>query len=306
MSVLASLRRPLRELAIQNLQNIIPTHPTTVANITKVLRKIVSLRLNITNQFYPNDPFEREDVFNFFPNLSTFWLEPTASRLEHLTIYSNLYFGFYPKCDILDFHFPRLKTLALGKYTFVHDCQLDLILSHGSTLQELYLDNCPILYEVAVSKKEQTLLGVNGFKSHPKLENTVGYASYGTRWHDYLRAFEQSLPQLQHFRLGNSVSCGEKDDQPFETETAIDIGFQNSYMVFCEGHPGGPYMNKRIYEDTDRDIDYEDDDGKLDASKEDISALKSLMAKLGQPVQLDDRSRKYWRPFIWNHEYYAA
>lgn len=47
---LASLPRPLSELAIHNLQNINPTDPETVANLTKVLTGLRSFRLNITNE----------------------------------------------------------------------------------------------------------------------------------------------------------------------------------------------------------------------------------------------------------------
>jgi len=56
--------------------------------------------------------------------------------------------GFFPKLDLRTIHFPQLRTLALGNYTFTHDWQLEWITSHALTLQNLYLDDCPILYQM--------------------------------------------------------------------------------------------------------------------------------------------------------------
>lgn len=109
---------------------------------------------------------QKEAIHPFFSTLPSFWLRPMISNLEHLTLYSNVYFGFYPKLDLHGVHFPRLKTLSFGKYTFAHDSQLEWILSHGDTLKELYLDNCPILFEVVIEDNVETLLDPSHFKPH--------------------------------------------------------------------------------------------------------------------------------------------
>jgi hypothetical protein len=218
-------------------------------------------------------------VHEFYPQLPSFWLQPTAANLEHLTIYSSLYYGFYAKFDLTSVHFPRLKTLALGNYTFVHDSQLDWILSHGDTLRELYLDDCPILFEVASNNKERTLLDPNTLKQHPRLR-TKSHATYETRWHDYFRAFKDGLPRLQHFRFGHCQYWWENETTPFERETTIDIGFHESYLVFCDGYGPSPYMERMIYNDGD---------GKpLKPSEEDKAALEELLVKLGQRAQIDE------------------
>lgn len=72
------------------------------------------------------------------------------ATLEHLTLYSDRPLGLCPALDLSAVHFPRLKSLALGNYTFCHDDQLDWILAHGATLRELYLDNCLIIHHSSV------------------------------------------------------------------------------------------------------------------------------------------------------------
>lgn len=115
---------------------------------------------------------QREAPHIFFSDLPSFWLKPAFSNLEHLALYSNLYVGFVPKCDFRGLHFPKLKTLALGNHAFIHDSQLDWILSHGETLTELYLDHCSIIFEATVYPKtmERTYLPPDDFKPHPRVQ----------------------------------------------------------------------------------------------------------------------------------------
>lgn len=182
----------------------------------------------------PVEP-QAETVYTFFRDLPSTWLVPAVSSLEHLTIYSNQPFGFYPRLDLREVHFPRLKTLSFGNYTFVHDSQLDWILSHGGTLTELYLDRCPILFEVAITDVNNTYLKADEFEntSRPELSGAP-YASYRTRWCDYFRAFKDGLPRLRHFRYGRHPTweCNGNDLMPFEGETEIEIGLMNgSYFA---------------------------------------------------------------------------
>lgn len=214
-----------------------------------------------------------------------------TSNLEHLTIDSNMRYGFYPKCDLREVHFQRLKSLALGNYTFVHDSQLEWILAHGSTLQELYLDDCVILYEVATSDTDRTLLHPTELKRHPNFRDEL-HASYERRWHDYFRAFNGGLSKLQHFRFGTSPRWDPSS--PFELETMIEIGFGQSYMAFCDAFGPHEYMENMIYV-KEREDGNEYEEGKAPSpSEEDTAALKELLIKLGQHFQLDkdDRPRR--------------
>ncbi|KAK2768532.1 hypothetical protein FQN54_000388 [Arachnomyces sp. PD_36] len=305
MSSLSSLPRLPRELAIRNLQNINATDPTTKAMITLVLKGLQSLRLNIINEHseqngeldlqvcYPNKASrghqakgksQKKEPHIFYTKLPSIWLKPTTSNLRHLTLYSNLYFGFYPKLDLREAHFPHLETLSLGNYAFVHDSQLDWILSHGSTLTELYLDDCTIIHEVATYDKERTYLSPDTFRAHPKLEGKV-YASYEKRWHDYFRAFKDGLPLLRHFRYGTSPYWWGDVSTPFEGETEIKIGMTSgSYQVFCDGYGPSPYMDSLIW-----DYDTEDDNALPpsvdEEDEEDKEALRELCGKIGQPLE---------------------
>ncbi|KAL4863466.1 hypothetical protein BDV12DRAFT_206461 [Aspergillus spectabilis] len=271
MKIFASLPRPLQELAIRDLQNVNTTDPTVAADIAKVLGSLKSLRLNITNErreFHAELDFQREEPHVFYPALPSVCLKPTTASLQHLTIYSSLYCGFYPKLDFRDIHFPRLKSLALRNYGFVHDSQLKWILSHAATLSELYLDDCAIIYE--------------GF-------NDNFYASYSKRWVDYFRAFKDGLPHLQHFRYGHGEGWFEGDEAaPFERETEIKNGFhEESYRVCCDGFGPGPYMSELVYrmesEQDNNHVDHEPAD-KVGPTENDKEAFRELCAKLGQTI----------------------
>lgn len=65
-----------------------------------------------------------------------------------------MWFGFRPKLDLSQIHFPRLKSLVLGNFTFFQDSQLEWILSHGATLSELSLDDCMILYDLCLFEEK--------------------------------------------------------------------------------------------------------------------------------------------------------
>ncbi|KAL5336351.1 hypothetical protein BJX70DRAFT_282656 [Aspergillus crustosus] len=287
-SVIAALPRLPKELGIQDLQNINPTDEETVGDINKVLGGLQRLRLNNANELDEGNGennVEKQAIHDFYPSLASTWLLPALTNLEHLSIYSSIYWGFNPIADLETAHFPRLKSLALGNYTFVRDAQLEWILSLGETLEELYLDDCPILFEVAIypDTKPRTSLDPNSYKDHPKFQRKT-HAYYNTRWADYLRAFNERLPHLKHFRLGHNPHWWEDDTTPFEKEDQIRIKFYESYMVYCDGFGPSQYMERLIYDSTEG----YDDGEKLKPSEEDEAALKELLTKLGQTVDEDD------------------
>jgi hypothetical protein len=133
----------------------------------QVLQKLTSLRLNVIHEldeaapeteievcFYntmlhrslhsllPQKPEPHEFFTRILPSI---WLKPAMGSLENLSLYSTFYWGAYPRVNLDGVHFPRLKSLSLGHFSFVDDKQLDWILEHSSTLEELYLDDCPIM-----------------------------------------------------------------------------------------------------------------------------------------------------------------
>ncbi|KAL4821916.1 hypothetical protein BDW67DRAFT_189789 [Aspergillus spinulosporus] len=222
--------------AIPGLKDL--TSPEAVANRNKILPRLRSLRLNITNVnlvMTGSSHYDRENPQKFFPELPSVWLEPCLSNLQHLTLYSSIYIGFTPKCDLRGLHFPQLNTLAFGSHIFIHDSQLDWILSHAATLTALYLDDCAIVHEAAVDSDSalqgQTLLPPDAFRPHPHLKDYKLYTSYATRWADYFRAFKEKLVNLRDFRYGHAPNWWDDETTPFESEQKIRIGFGESYLA---------------------------------------------------------------------------
>ncbi|PGH13893.1 hypothetical protein AJ80_06162 [Polytolypa hystricis UAMH7299] len=291
MSSLLSAPQLPQELAIQDMHNVNETDPTVVAMITKVLGGLQSLRLNIMNEHDEGNgehDLESTDPHVFYPEVPSFWIKPAMSNLQHLTIYSSLFFGFYPKFDLRGIHLPQLKTLSFGNYCFIHDSQLDWILSHGATLTELYLDDCPILFEVSIKDKDRTYLDPNVYEPRAEFYGKH-FSSYARRWCDYFKAFKDGLPRLRHFRYGGSPNWWDDDTIPFEQETSIKIGLHDeSYMVFCDGFGPSPYMKRSIYAGTQPDDKPYKDGKPLDPSDEDKEALRDLHAKIGQMIAVDE------------------
>lgn len=144
---------------------------------------------------------------------------------------------------------------------------MDWILSHGATLTELYLDDCPILFVVAVYEKEKIYLSPDDFEFNPDLIEPY-YVEYEKRWHDYFRSFKNGLPLLRHFRYGHRST-------PFENETQMPVGLADeSYMVFCEGYRRGPLMDYAMHGGAYGEP--------LKPSEEDDKALDELLVKTGQ------------------------
>jgi hypothetical protein len=218
------------------------------------------------------------------------------ANLEHLTLYSRLRAGFCPKLDLRGLHFPRLRSLSLGNYAFMHDSQLDWILSHGSTLLELYLDQCTIIYEAALSFNvdepipvSATILSLEDFHPHPDLVVDRLYASYSGRWANYFRAFQNALPHLRHFRFGFTPGRWTRRILPFEQDTQIAIGFhQQCYMVFCDKTLWPVYLRKMKWRYDSGGHERRKDEKPLMPSNEDRSALLELCAKVGQSLKLHE------------------
>ncbi|KAL4763074.1 uncharacterized protein BDW70DRAFT_158308 [Aspergillus foveolatus] len=290
----------LKELALRDMYNVDERDPEVVANRNKILLRLKSLRLNITNVnrgMNGSSDYDRENPQKFFPELPSVWLEPCLSNLQHLTLYSSIYIGFTPKCDLRGLHFPKLKTLAFGNHTFIHDSQLDWILSHAATLTALYLDDCAIVHEAAVNsdsvQQGQTLLPSDAFRPHPHLPENELYTSYATRWVDYFREFKDKLVNLRDFRYGHAPNWWEDETTPFESEKKIRIGFgEESYLAFDCGILPSEYTEHLYWEIPKEGVaatgagnrrDYIEyvHGVKLEASKDDKKALEELCTKVG-------------------------
>lgn len=107
------------------------------------------------------------------------------------------------------------------------------------------------------------------------------YGSFETRWHHIFDLFAEKLPKLRHFRIGRS---NWDFDIPFEQEKDIKVGlYYNRYMCCYDGYGPSPYMEG---ENPEYIADLETAWRPLpECDDEDRTALRKLLAKLGQSVQ---------------------
>lgn len=152
---------------------------------------------------------EREPHAFFSRDLLKYWLEPIQGHIVDLELQSNSYWGYIPKCDLRDIHFPKLKALTLGKMTFTHDWQLEWILSHGHTLTQLTLEDCPIINEIwighTLDAEHYPVFNVGGRLDWKRETYDTTYWKFETRRHHCFRAMQFGLPHLRKFWCGFHV-----------------------------------------------------------------------------------------------------
>ncbi|KAH7166563.1 hypothetical protein EDB81DRAFT_866283 [Dactylonectria macrodidyma] len=186
----------------------------------------------------PGVSFRYPEPYEFFAALPDTWLAPSlAQNLRVLSLYSRNPWGWCPKMDFrtvnpgkgVNSGFPLLKVLALGNYTFSHEWQIEWIASLGQQneaggLEELYLDDCPILYtacQVAPIDNGETILGHDEDGKELSISNH-GYPikevitqphvygdpqlqtqQYPLRWYMVLQHWKDAMKGLRVFRMGH-------------------------------------------------------------------------------------------------------
>ena len=236
----------VHSLSICNLHDVSDDETLKSNDFQAVLSRIDTLELLIATEEDSGCP-ERNIKFperhQFFgTDLIEFWLAPVQHNLVNLKIYSNCYWGYLPKCDLRQLHFPKLKSLAFGNMTFTHDWQLDWITSHGKTLESLTLDDCPIVHDAMVaqavdSERYVQLLDDRSVGWDPNSE--TGW-SFGSRWHDFFRKMTIGLQRLQHFGMAHGPwNSGDDDDSvrpAFEASTWLPARLEiGRYLIFHWG-----------------------------------------------------------------------
>jgi len=201
----------VQALTIRDLQDMTVKKTVTSKDFKAVLSRLDTLELQIATEYVdaaPETSIELEEVHTFFGiDLKQYWLRPVQHQLVHLKLYAReTYWGYLPFFDPQDLHFPALKHLALGNYSFTHDWQLDWILSHAETLQSLVLDDCPIVHACRIYPACGPDRMPPDYKTFNKYTANIGPDSewvYGSRWHDYFRRMRDGLPELRHFACGH-------------------------------------------------------------------------------------------------------
>ena len=198
-------------LKVSNLSNF--THDTiAVSNSFQMgMRVLKELHIQVRQDV---DPVPSENEFDFpgdsyfMPHLKSQWLEPIASQLTSLSLYFDEYWGVVPILELKGMKFPRLRSLALGNYTFGYEWQLDWLISLTS-LEILMLENCPILLIIAFFDLEMQTYGVDasGWR-RVRLNNMEADPYEGdevfenpARWSRYFDRI-RGLPNLVEFGFG--------------------------------------------------------------------------------------------------------
>ncbi|KAF2248195.1 hypothetical protein BU26DRAFT_458336 [Trematosphaeria pertusa] len=177
----------------------------------------------------------------FTSDLPAQWLGPLQPQLTHLTLYgTHCFWGIFPFCDLRGIHFPKLKSLVLGNFTIAYDWQIDWILSHGATLEELILDDCPIVIALRLEESQKLPnfpsldpFPLTAFARAIYLKNIdLCWHHVLLRWHHVLPRFASGLPHLRHFALGQG-NWAEQEMFEQRYDLVSEIRESRYYMFDC-------------------------------------------------------------------------
>ncbi|KAJ3542688.1 hypothetical protein NM208_g3956 [Fusarium decemcellulare] len=222
---------PLRELTISNLADFPEFNLYGSDAFERVisLPSLVDLRLYVateSNDAEPESAVHYLEKYEFFENLSSSWLSgEICQNLTTLSLFYRDYWGWFPKFDFRcirgDPPLPQLKVLALGKYVFTHDWQIDWFSSIGQKngsngLEELYLDDCPILFEARQFGPFDARSP--GYPNYYVITEVIydpeepEEHEYSLRWHHMLSQWSTSMKGLKVFKIGHGAWNGAPRD----------------------------------------------------------------------------------------------
>ncbi|SPJ72233.1 uncharacterized protein FTOL_01961 [Fusarium torulosum] len=248
---------PLNELTITNLADYYDPDLASSDAFKKVMSmpSLTNLKLFVTtekNEGTDDSIAYYEEKYVFFEYLPDTWLNQSISdNLTVLSLYACDYWGWFPKMDFRGMKFPQLKVLALGHYVFSHEWQIDWISSigrgdGGEGLRELYLDDCPILFQACqASPLDESDPG------YPILDSVLDREEakihkYTIRWSHILPRWATSMRGLREFRIGHGHwTADEAPEDTFESHL-VDLG---------EDDEGESVLQYRLSNNTHRSFD---------------------------------------------------
>lgn len=234
----------LEVLSIRDLQDLMDRTVLQSEAFQSVRRRLNGLHLQIVTEVVEQFDLDFEALHQGFTvDLPELWLKPVSSHLRHLTLYSyTCMWGLYPFVDFREVGtFPCLESLSLGNFTIAHDWQIEWIMSHGRTLKQLLLDDCPIITALKM-KPDDNMAKLNfpGLQadSRTMTNDGRGYFSYiktiSMRWHYVFDLFRSGLPHLQHFALCSS-NRDWADDSFDHRYNLMNRLLRNRYYMFDRG-----------------------------------------------------------------------
>ncbi|KAI0599780.1 hypothetical protein F4775DRAFT_549818 [Biscogniauxia sp. FL1348] len=213
----------LEALTIGNLADYNDIRLTSSELFKKVLHapSLTELYLYVVfeeNKRAPEKYTRLTEKYHFMDSLGSTWLAPeVAKKLRILSLFCEDYWGWSPKIDFRkinpgpgpDAGLPKLEVLALGNFVFSScEGQADWFASLGHRtdrggLQELYLDNCPIIY--AAHTYDRLDVGPDGDYSLLSAHNAVSDEVdklFSTRWHELLTHWADNMNGLKVLKIG--------------------------------------------------------------------------------------------------------
>lgn len=276
---------------------------------------LTDLKLYISpekDELSPEVSFRYPEPYEFFMTLPDTWLAPSlAQNLRVLSLYCRDHWGWCPKMDFrvvnpgkgFNTGFPSLKVLALGNYTFSHEWQIEWIASLGQEneaggLEELYLDDCPILYKAcqfAPMDDGETILGRDEDGKELSISNhgypmkevitkrcgthgasQIQTQQYPLRWYMVLQHWKDTMNGLRVFRMGRGEwqrvpadtfrACAGQFSRPLRAKDAMVLKHRFSDKEFlsfsCPGpsEPAGPAPEDDFVDLVDWNSDENPDD----------------------------------------------
>lgn len=188
----------LHKLTIENLQDWFDKEFLCCEDFKPVIQRIDDLSLQIASEVDDDaETCEITPASNIFFELMLpqFW--HCMERLVTLKLYGrDLYWGYHPRTLLPTFS--KLKSLTLGRMSFSSESKIDWLFSHAATLEELTLDDCPIIpafHHRGTTDEAHNILVVD-----PAGETLTW--TYDARWHNYFDRIPKGLPNLKTFRCG--------------------------------------------------------------------------------------------------------
>jgi hypothetical protein len=83
-------------------------------------------------------------------------------HLTQLELSFSFLWGFYPRVQLSQLHFPEIKAFTLRRLTTINTDYVDWIVAHSLTLQELILIDCAVIIEVTTVQAVDT----KGYPNH--------------------------------------------------------------------------------------------------------------------------------------------
>jgi len=106
----------LRSLTIKHLQNYNDERIIESSHFNQVLSRLSELRIKIITEYEtsaPENSWRISQMHTFFADLPATWLKPTIQNLSSLCIHVDVYWGYFPLCNLRTLYFPQLKKLEL-------------------------------------------------------------------------------------------------------------------------------------------------------------------------------------------------